>query len=70
MDRRSVPSSNLSSVGYDKSTETLEVQFHNGSVFHYHDVPAEIHGQLINARSVGSFFSSNIRNSFRHSKQS
>ncbi len=70
MDRQSVSSSNLSSVGYDERTETLEIQFHNGSVFHYHDVPAETHGQLVNARSVGSFFSSNIRNSFEHSKQS
>ncbi len=70
MDRQSVSSSNLSSVGYDESTETLEIQFHNGSVFQYHDVPAETHVQLINARSVGGFFSSNIRNTFAHSKQS
>ncbi|NGX42287.1 MAG: hypothetical protein K940chlam7_00565 [Chlamydiae bacterium] len=70
MDRQTVPSSNLSSVGYDERTETLEIQFHNGSVFKYHDVPAETHGQLINARSVGSFFSTNIRNAFEHSKQS
>ncbi len=70
MDRQSVPSSNLSSVGYDESTETLEVQFQNGSVFQYHGVPKEIHGQLVNARSVGGFFSSNIKNTFEHSKQS
>lgn len=70
MDRQTVASSNLSSVGYDESTETLEIQFQNGSVFHYHDVPAETHGQLMNARSVGSFFSSNIKNAFTHSKQS
>lgn len=70
MDRQSVSSSNLSSVGYDKRTETLEIQFQNGSVFQYHDVPPEIHGQLINARSVGGFFQNNIRNIFEHSKQS
>ena len=70
MDRQSVSSANLSSVGFDKNTETLEVQFQNGSVFQYHNVPAETHKQLMQARSVGSFFSSNIKNTFEHSKQS
>ena len=70
MEHRSVSSSNLSSVGYDESTETLEVQFQNGSVFQYHGVSAETHEQLMQARSVGSFFHSNIKNTFEHSKQS
>ena len=70
MDHQSVSSSNLSSVGYDDRTETLEVQFQNGSVFQYHDVPAETHKQLMQARSVGGFFHSNIKNTFEHSKQS
>ncbi len=70
MDRQSVASSNLASVGYDEDTETLEVEFQNGSVFQYHGVPAETHKQLIQAGSVGRFFSSNIRKTFEHSKQS
>ncbi len=70
MDHQSVSSSNLSSVGYDESTETLEVQFQNGSVYQYHGVSAEIHEQLMQARSVGGFFHSNIRNTFEHSKLS
>ncbi len=69
MDRQSVSSANLSSVGYDESTETLEVQFQNGSVFQYHGVPAETHESLIQANSVGGFFSRHIRNTFEHSKQ-
>ena len=69
MERQSVSSANLSSVGYDENTETLEVQFQNGSVFQYHGVPAETHGQLVNARLIGGFFSRHIRNSFEHSKQ-
>ncbi len=70
MDRQSVSSANLSSVGYNESTEILEVQFQNGSIYQYHGVPKETHGQLVNAKSVGSFFSSNIKNTFEHSKQS
>ncbi len=69
MHRQSVSSSNLASVGYDENSETLEVQFHNGSVFQYHGVSAEIHKQLIQAGSVGKFFASNIRKTFEHSKQ-
>ena len=70
MDHQSVSSSNLSSVGYDDRTETLEVQFQNGSIFQYHGVSAETHKQLMQAGSVGGFFSSNIKNTFEHSKLS
>ncbi len=70
MEHQSVASSNLSSVGYDENTETLEVQFKNGSVHQYHGVSAETHKQLVQARSVGSFFHSNIKDNFEHSKRS
>lgn len=69
MERQSVSSTNLSSVGYDGDTETLEIQFQNGSVFQYHGVPVETHDALVQSKSVGSFFSRNIKNVFEHSKQ-
>jgi len=37
--RMSVSSSNISSVGYDPKTQTLEVEFHNGGVYQYFNVP-------------------------------
>jgi hypothetical protein len=69
VDRQPVKSSNVRSVGYDKETSTLAVEFNGGSVYHYHDVPKEVHENLIASRSVGGFLSSNIRGKFKHSKQ-
>ena len=39
MDRYSVASSNISAVGYDEQSETLEVEFLNGSIYQYYNVP-------------------------------
>ena len=43
--RQSVASMALQSVGYDERTETLEVQFVNGSVYRYDGVPLHVHEQ-------------------------
>ena len=39
MNRTPVNSSNVSSVGYDPTSLTLEVEFHGGAVYQYFDVP-------------------------------
>lgn len=61
-----VSSSNLVSVGYEESTQTLEVEFKEGRVYQYFGVPAPLHDQLIGATSVGKFFNGNIRDVFPH----
>jgi hypothetical protein len=40
MERIAVTSSNVVAVGYQESSSTLEVEFKNGSVYRYLDVPA------------------------------
>ncbi|RYC50381.1 KTSC domain-containing protein [Flagellimonas olearia] len=69
MNRQSVNSSNLASVGYDADNEILEVEFNNGGVYQYFDVPAEIYEDLMNAPSHGQYFSANIRNDYEYEKQ-
>ncbi len=54
MKREPVTSSNVISIGYDASTETLEVEFQNG-VYQYYDVPQPIHDEMIAAESIGKF---------------
>ncbi len=61
MERVSVQSSNLVSVGYEVETLTLEIEFHHGGVYQYFGVPAEIHDGLINAGSKGTFFHQYIK---------
>lgn len=64
MDRTPVESSNLKSVGYDRATSTLEVEFQNGKVFQYADVPMGTHAGLMAAESPGAYFARNVKPSF------
>ena len=62
MDRQPVTSSNLASVGYDPTAETLEVEFKNGLIYQYYNVPQIMSDQLMQAPSIGTFFNTNIKN--------
>jgi hypothetical protein len=62
MNRVAVTSSNLSSVGYDEASATLEIEFNNGGVYEYYNVPSNIHEGLMNAASHGQYFDKYIKN--------
>lgn len=64
MKRQSVDSSNLASIGYDASSQILEVEFKHGGVYQYKDVPEDEYEALMNADSHGKYFSANIKNQF------
>lgn len=64
MIRVPVKSSNLAAVGYDPSTETLEVEFSSGKVYGYAGVPADVAAAMTEAESVGSFFAKNVRGQY------
>jgi hypothetical protein len=61
--RARVDSSVLRSVGYDQQG-TLEVEFHNGRVYHYFVVPNTIYQELMSAPSLGRYFNDHIRNRY------
>lgn len=61
MNRTPVSSSNIASIGYDSRTQTLEVEFHNGSVYQYHGVPSSIYQGLMGAPSHGSYLDAYIK---------
>ena len=52
--RDPVSSSNIASIGYDPGSETLEIEFTNGSIYQYFNVPAGLHEQLMAAPSKGN----------------
>lgn len=60
MERQPVASSNITSIGYDASAMILEVEFHNGRVYQYMNVPQEVHAQMMNAPSKGQFLNYQI----------
>ena len=68
MNRTPVTSSNVASVGYDPGTMTLEVEFKNGSVYQYFDVPEAVYQELKSAASVGTYLNQSIKNSYRYAQ--
>lgn len=68
MERHYVASSNISSVGYDQDSETLEVEFLNGTVYQYFNVPLNIYEQLMQMGSKGQFFNTYIKNAYPYSR--
>lgn len=56
-----VNSSNLDRVGYDPTSQTMQVIFRNGSIYEYSDVTqAEYYG-LLEAGSAGRYLADNIK---------
>jgi hypothetical protein len=68
MERQPVSSSNIASVGYDENTEILEVEFLNGSIYEYKNVPLVIYQEFINAASLGSYFNREISKTYPYEK--
>lgn len=68
MNRQAVTSSNIASIGYDASSQTLEVEFLNGSVYQYFDVPQHIYNGIMSADSHGQYIAQNIKGVYRYSK--
>lgn len=68
MERISVRSSNLKSVGYDSETSTLEIQFHSGGIYQYFNVPIQRYEALMGASSKGRYFDTYIKDKYRFKK--
>ncbi len=63
-----VESSNIESIGYDAKGKILEIEFLNGSIYQYFDVPEHIYSELMSADSHGKYLNANIKGSYRYSK--
>lgn len=63
-----VSSSNVQSVGYDESTETVHVLFLNGSLYAYRGVSQHVFEGLLHASSVGSYLHRNFKNVYPYER--
>jgi hypothetical protein len=63
-----VDSTLLRSVSYDMGLSILEVEFRDGALYHYFDVPATIYTDLLAADSKGSYFNRFVRSRFRYTR--
>jgi hypothetical protein len=59
--RTVVSSSAMRSIGYDAVQEILEIEFPNGAVYQYFNVPAQVAHGLLTAASHGLYFHEHIR---------
>lgn len=76
MKHEHVKSSNIHSVGYDPDARILQITFKpkaGGKIagnmpmrtYEFHDVPADVHKDLMAAESHGQHFFANIRNNYK-----
>src|SRR3979490_1030106 len=63
--RASVQSSGLATVGYSKRKHILEIQFNNGAVYRYLDVPPSVYRDLMSSESKTRYYDSNIKRNYR-----
>ena len=68
MNRHHVASSNIRAIGYDSASQTLEVEFLNGSVYQYYGVTEFLHQQIMQASSKGQFLNQYIKNAYPYSR--
>lgn len=68
MNRTSVSSSQIKSVGYDAAHARLEIQFSDGDVYQYDNVPISVYEALIDAESVGKTFYAMVKGKFSSRK--
>lgn len=64
MNHHPVKSSRIASVGYDESSRTLEIRFHQLSTLQYQQVPARIFRDFLIVVSKGRFYDGVIKGKF------
>lgn len=64
-----VSSSNVSSIGYNQTTNILGVTFHSGSTYYYHSVPQSVYHDFLNSYSKGSFVHTNLKDKYFTTKE-
>jgi len=68
LERIPVESSNLEAVGYDPNNGLLEIEFKNGRVYEYYEVPEYIYDELMSAESKGKYAHLNIYKNFNQQR--
>ncbi|MDJ0581645.1 lysine--tRNA ligase [Crocosphaera sp.] len=59
----------IKSFDYDADTKILRVEFTNGSVYQYHDIPKAVYEELEKSPSKGQYFNTEIKEKFGFDKE-
>ena len=68
MNRISVESSNIESIGYDSNSKILEIEFNNYSIYRYYEVAEDVYDELMAAESKGSYLYQKIKGVYRYER--
>jgi hypothetical protein len=68
MERKSVSSSMIRSIGYEESISTLEIEFNSGVIWNYYDFPLSDWYEFDAAESHGKFFLRSIKGQYREAQ--
>jgi hypothetical protein len=63
--RQRVESTVIAAIGYSKRRHILEIEFVNGAVYRYLDVPPAIYRGLMSAGSKAQFYDFNVKGHYR-----
>ena len=63
--REPLPSTALSAAGYSKRLHILELEFCNGAIYRYLDVPAAIYREFQSAESKAQYYVRHIKGNYR-----
>ena len=61
-----VESSLLARAAYEARESFLQLEFRDGAIYRYFDVPADVYDDLLAADSKGSYFNKQIRARFHY----
>ena len=70
MERTRVLCETLKSVGYDANSQTMEVTFRDGGVFHYFQIPETVYRRLLEAVSKATYFKNRVRPNYKFKRVS
>ncbi len=64
MERKSIESSMIRSIGFDPDSSILEIEFNSGAVWQYFDFPESEWYEFEGSESQGKFFNREIKDQY------
>src|SRR5213592_3316118 len=63
--RQAIHSTAIAKVGYSKRRHILEIEFVNGAIYRYLDVPSSVYRDLMSAQSKARYYDVNIKGTYQ-----
>ena len=63
-----IDSTAIARTGYSSAKRTLRLEYRNGRIYDYSDVPPEVYEQLLSADSAGEFVNIEIKPKYDYSE--